>query len=81
MSNERILRLPAMENFEKLAYMQVLNILSLNAVLARPDLSPSVALKIMDLTLQYGLSLIAPGGFAVYAVMCIIALGDFDSAF
>jgi predicted ATPase len=80
-SNERILRLPLMENREKLACMQVLNILALNAILARPDLSPFVALKITDLTLQNGLSLIAPGGFAMYAVMCIVALGDFDSAF
>jgi predicted ATPase len=81
MSNEKILRLPSIENREKLACMQILNILTLNALLARPKLSPFVALKTMKLTLRYGLSMMAPGAFATYAMVCISALGDFDSAF
>lgn len=80
-SNEQLLRLPNVENKEKLAAMSILQILYLNAVLARPNFAPFITLKALKLTLQYGLSVNASSAFATYGMLLVGALGEIDDAF
>ena len=63
-SNAQIMRMENMQDENKLAAMQILNIMLLNAVLVRPKFSPFIQLKSMVLTLKYGLSALSSVAFA-----------------
>jgi predicted ATPase len=81
-SDEQLLRLPIVENKEKLAAMSILQVLYLNALVSRPDFAPFVALKVLKITLQYGLSVFASAAFATYGMLLVGgALGEIDDAF
>jgi predicted ATPase len=80
-SDEQLLRLPIVENKEKLAAMSILQLLYLNALVARPDFAPFVALKVLKLTLQYGLSVFASTAFSTYGMLLVGVLGEIDDAF
>jgi len=70
-SDPMIKRLPQMQDWKKLASMQILNMLFLNTYLDRKDLFPFVVLKMMKLTLMDGLSTISTVAFAGYgALLC-----------
>jgi predicted ATPase len=75
-SDEQLLRIPLIENEQKLQALQILQLLILNALLVRPRFTPFVMLKCMKLTLKYGLSVMASGTFATYGMLCIAYLGD-----
>jgi predicted ATPase len=79
-SNEQLMRLPNIDDGEILACLQILNLMTLNALLVRPKLAPFVTLKLMKLTLTHGLSMIAPTAFATYGMLCISGMCDADSA-
>jgi len=53
----------------------------LNTLLVRPKFAPFVLLKLMKLTLQHGLSVLASTAFSTYGMLCITATGDIDEAF
>jgi predicted ATPase len=80
-SDEQLLRLPQVENKEKLAAMSILQVLYLNALTSRPDFAPLVTLKVLKLTLQYGLSVFAAAAFSTYGMLLVGALGEIDDAF
>jgi predicted ATPase len=80
-SDEQLLRLPNVENKEKLAAMNILQLLYLNALIVRPSFAPFVALKSLKLTLQYGLSVFASTAFATYGMLLVGAFGEIDDAF
>ena len=63
-SNAQIMRMENMQDENKLAAMQILNIMLLNAVLVRPKFAPFIQLKSMVLTLKYGLSALSSVAFA-----------------
>jgi len=79
-SNEQILRMANIEEREKLSSLQILNLMFLPALLNRPKLAPFITLKLMRITLEDGLSMIAPATFAIYGMLCISARGDVDAA-
>jgi len=64
-SNESILRLPDMTNPEHLAAMQVLNLMFVGAGFASDEMSPLIPLKMIQLTLDHGLSSVSCVGFAL----------------
>jgi hypothetical protein len=52
-----------------------------HAILERPVMIPCIALKMMTLTLRYGLSFISPLAFGIFGMLCIGAKSDRDMAF
>jgi predicted ATPase len=68
-TNERIIRLPSMDDPQKIAAMQMLNIMVLYTVLVDPESAPFVAIKMVEMTLAYGLSTVSCVGFSVFAML------------
>jgi predicted ATPase len=79
-SDEQLLCLPAMADPEKLACIQILNLLFLHATLVRPLLTPFVVLKFTSLTLKYGQCLMSPIAFAAYGLI-LSHMGQIDEAY
>lgn len=79
-TDEQLLRIPFIAEKTKLQCLQVLNVMVLPALMDRPRLTPFVMLKVMKITLQYGLSALASPSFAIYGMLCIVASNDFESA-
>ena len=63
-SNEEIKQMGELENKKKLAAMQILNIMLLNALIVRPSFAPFIHLKAMEITMKHGLSPLASMAFA-----------------
>jgi predicted ATPase len=80
-SDAQLLRLPTLANEQKLAAMQILQLIYLNALLVRPKFAPFVILKLLKLTLQYGLSVFASAAFSGYGMLCVGTLGEVDEGF
>jgi predicted ATPase len=82
-SDEQLLRLPIIGNPEKLAAIQILHTLMMSCMLAKPEYLPFVILRMLKLTLIYGLSPLAATAFAAYGMLCIPSecQGDVDVAF
>jgi predicted ATPase len=80
-SDEQLLRLPHVENKDKLAAMSILQLIYLNALIDRPKFAPFVVLKLLKLTLQYGLSVFASTAFSSYGMLLIGAFGEINDAF
>ena len=71
MSDEAILRLPTMEDPEKLAAMHILNLVNWYALLMLPSLTAYATEKIISLTLEHGISAVSAFGFSLYAsILC-----------
>jgi predicted ATPase len=68
-SNEMLRRLPEMTDQKQLTAMQVLNLLFLNTFLHRRELFPFVVLKMMKMSLQFGLSPMSAVAFAGYGTL------------
>jgi hypothetical protein len=69
MSDEALLCLPNMSDVDKLAVMQILNVMFLNVYFIDPLLTALVAVRMVSLSLDYGLSSISSAGFAFYGVL------------
>jgi histidine kinase len=80
-SNEELLRLPLMSNPVKLAAMQMMNIMFLYAYIAVPSLAPLISLRMVKLTLEYGLSDVSSVGFVTYAMLLCGIGSDFDEGY
>lgn len=52
-----------------------------HAMLESPEMAPFIALKMMTLTLRYGLCFISPQVFGIFGMLCIGAKSDRDMAF
>lgn len=68
-TNEKILRMPLMENQDKIAAMQILNLIFPNAFHVDPILFVLFALRLVQLTARFGLSAMSAVGFAAYSSM------------
>jgi predicted ATPase len=79
-SDEELICLPTMEDSEKLACVQILNLLCLQTTLIRPQLTPFVILKLTRLTLKHGQCLMSPVAFATYGVIMAV-MGRIDDAY
>lgn len=69
MADEEILLLPKMSDVNKLAVMQILNVMFLNVYFTNPLLTPLVAVRMVSLSLDYGLSSISSAGFAFFGIL------------
>jgi predicted ATPase len=79
-SDEELLCLHSMEDPEKLACMQILNLLLLHVISVRPQLTPFVILKFIMLTLKHGQCLLSPIAFAAYGVV-LCQMGRIDEGY
>ncbi|KAG7349497.1 serine/threonine kinase [Nitzschia inconspicua] len=79
--NEELLRLPLMNNPAKLAAMQMMNIMFLYAYIAVPSLAPLISLRMVKLTLEYGLCDVSSIGFVTYAMLLCGIGSDFDEGY
>jgi histidine kinase len=68
-SNDVLLRMPLMDNPEKIAAMQMMNIMFLYAYIAVPTLAPLIAVRMVKLTLEYGLCDVSSVGFVTFAML------------
>lgn len=68
-TSESLLRMPLMDNPEKIAAMQMMNIMFLYAYIAVPTLAPMIAVRMVKLSLEYGLCDVSSVGFVTFAML------------
>lgn len=78
MTGDMIMRLPNMGDPKKLAAMQMLNLIFLNAYLAHTNLYPFIALRMVKLSLRYGLCEVSSFGFAMFGLLVSGISGSID---
>ena len=79
-SSAQIMRMEVIKNEEKLASLQILNIMFMNAVLVKPKFAPFIQLKSVEITMRHGLSALASSAFGSYG-MLLAVLEKYDDAF
>jgi len=67
-SSEWLLRLPDMEDPNKLAAMQLLNLIFIYAFHTKLELAPLIGFKMVKLTVDHGLNAVSCIGFVIYAI-------------
>jgi histidine kinase len=73
-SNEMILRMPLMEDVDKIAAMQMLNLTISTAYHTNPLMMLLMIMRMVQITVRFGLSAVSTVGFAAYsAVFCSIS--------
>jgi predicted ATPase len=73
-SNEKILRMPLMEDGDKIAAMQMLNLTISSAYRVNPLMVVFIVTRMVQLTVRFGLSAVSAVGFAAYStVICMIS--------
>ena len=80
-TNEAVLRMPLMEDADKIAAMQMLNLLFPVAYHIDRVLFTLINLRLVRLTMHYGLSAISTVGFAAYSVMLVTLYRDKEEGF
>eukprot|EP00339_Tiarina_fusa_P000461 CAMPEP_0117002134 /NCGR_PEP_ID=MMETSP0472-20121206/3906_1 /TAXON_ID=693140 ORGANISM="Tiarina fusus, Strain LIS" /NCGR_SAMPLE_ID=MMETSP0472 /ASSEMBLY_ACC=CAM_ASM_000603 /LENGTH=1051 /DNA_ID=CAMNT_0004702383 /DNA_START=156 /DNA_END=3311 /DNA_ORIENTATION=+ len=80
-SNDALLRMPLMDNPEKIAAMQMMNIMFLYAYIAVPTLAPLIAVRMVKLTIEYGLCDVSSVGFVTFAMLLSGSGNDVDEGF
>jgi histidine kinase len=80
-TDEMLLRLPEMSVVDKTSSMHILNLMFLNAYLWETTLSVHISLRMVRLSLQYGLSAVSSFGFATYGMLLCGASKDLDAGF
>ncbi len=79
-SDAMLMRLDSLNDPTKLAALQILDLMFLSSLIARPTFVPFIILKMMKLTLQHGLSPWSANSFALYGILCC-KVGNVDEAF
>ena len=79
-SDEQILSLPKLKDKRKYQILQILQLMVLSSITARPKFGPFVLLKMMRITIGHGLSVLASSAFATYGMLCIAAFRDAELA-
>ena len=80
-SSEYFLRLPTMDNPEKLAAMQMMNVIFLYAYIAAPRIASLIACRMVKLTVEYGLCDVSCVGFVTFAMLLSGSGHDYEEAF
>ena len=63
-SNAQIMRMEMIKDEEKVAALQILNIMLMNAAMVKPRFAPFIQLKLIEITMKCGLSALASVAFA-----------------
>jgi histidine kinase len=79
-SDRELMGMPDMADKQKLAAMSILNLMVFATYTARKNLFPFVILKMVRLSLQFGVSAVSSVAFASYG-MLLNALGDLDGSY
>lgn len=79
-SSDMLLRLPAMTDQYKAAAMQIINLISLPAIFARPLLMPLLVMRATRITTSYGLCAISSFVFGLYGMILVSVDGEIDEA-
>lgn len=79
-SDTMLMRLPAMEDADMLAAVQILDLMFLSSLITQPKFFPFVALKMMKITLKYGSSAWSATACSSYGMICC-AFGDYEQGF
>lgn len=80
-TNEMILRMTLMTDPDKIAVVQILNLLFPGAYRTRPKLWGLIILRVVRLTMLYGLSPVSAVGFAFYAAISSMITGNIDGSY
>lgn len=80
-TNEMILRMPLMTDPDKIAIVQILNVLFPGAYRTRAKLWGLIILRLVQLTLLHELTLVTAVGFAFYAAISSIINQDVDGSY
>ena len=64
-SNAQIMRMELIKDEEKLAALQILNIMFMNAMIVNTKFAPFIQLKSVQITMKYGLSALGSNAFAL----------------
>ena len=80
-TNEMIMRMPLMEDKDKLAALQILNLIFPIAYHTNPMLNGLFATRMVQLTMTYGLSAISTVGFASYSSMLATFSKNLDEGY
>jgi predicted ATPase len=70
-SDEQLLRLPPLQNERTAQILRILEFIGLHMAVAMPNFAPFVLLKSIRLTLENGISILAPLAFSNYAGLCV----------
>jgi predicted ATPase len=80
-SFEYLLRLPDMQCQKKLYAMQILNLLAGYTAMERPKLYARISLKMVKMSLKYGLCAVSARGFAAYGMVLCASRLDIDRGY
>lgn len=80
MSDEQLLRIPRMTNLTKMNAMKVLTLVNTHTVISRVELHSFTCLKMMQLTLEYGHSVMSAMAFAAYG-MHQVTIGNLEDGY
>lgn len=81
MSNEQLMKLDQIRSVEKLACLKLLHLIMLNALVTRPQLAAIASIRMVQITLEHGLSVFASVAFSSFAVVVMMVTKDFSAAF
>ena len=73
--------LPEMKIPEKLAAMRILNTAISSAYTIAPELVPSIAFTMVNLSIQYGNSAFSAYSYSIYGLLLCSVLGDIESGY
>jgi len=80
-TDESLSRLPRMTNPSKVASMQILNVVMLSCHRESNALLPLINLRMVQLTLKYGLSALSSVAFSTYGMILCGVMNDFDGGY
>jgi predicted ATPase len=78
-SDASIMSLPAMDEFKTLSSIRIMCLLLMYGVLGRPNLTPIVAMRIVQLSLRHGLCGMSGTGFAFYGMILTQFFNDVET--
>ncbi|MBD2068016.1 AAA family ATPase [Leptolyngbya sp. FACHB-671] len=78
---EDLVHLPGMTELDKLAAIRILSSITITAQIATPDLVPLLVSKQVNLSIQYGNTLVSPFAYALYGFTLCGMVGDIESGY
>ena len=80
-SNEALLRQQLMTDMDHLAVMQILNVMVVSVYTTDPIFAPLIAIRMVDISISFGLCSISSIGFAMYSVLSCSLENDIEQGY